>query len=399
MRWRFLDRTSPSEAKFLQETTAAIDKFWAAFKGSQVDIMSVLSGKPGFDLPAWMRKHVKPIDRRIMWEFGPGKNSKHRLVITPEADRELRPLVATLLERAPNLEHWEFYEYRLAESLSVALESVRARIGTDMTDAEVSVSAGAFNCLDVTYRVKDSSARVDAAFVLTESLIGEQYLDQWIGEINVRPWRASLLSRLMGSRGKDEGESRPAEELPQLLASHIEACRLSLPSVPWYQADMENVDWAMLEAKPQEAEDYIGRDDTAIIMSAYPDMLQAVIGDPAFCSDRYSRCGEHFAYLKIESGREFNERLQERKMFQDPLESALAATGTGAVIGGAIGLRYLYIDLALTDLESGVQNIRKILGPTPLPDRAWLQFCDAKLSAEWVGLTPGAPKPPMATDD
>ncbi len=37
----------------------------------------------GWDLPAWMHKHLQAIDSRLMWEFGPSADGAgHQLVIT-----------------------------------------------------------------------------------------------------------------------------------------------------------------------------------------------------------------------------------------------------------------------------------------------------------------------------
>jgi hypothetical protein len=66
----------------------------------------------------------------------------------------------------------------------------------------------------------------------------------------------------------------------------------------------------------------------------------------------------------------------------------------GAVIGGGTGLRYSYIDLALTDVERAVPVIRERLQRGRIGRRCWLQFYDDALAAEWVGLWPDSPEPP-----
>ena len=63
-----------------------------------------------------MRKHLQAINEHLMWEFGPAVQGKgHRLVVTPESRRYLRPLVRQVLERTPKLGGWDFYLYRLPE--------------------------------------------------------------------------------------------------------------------------------------------------------------------------------------------------------------------------------------------------------------------------------------------
>jgi hypothetical protein len=46
-----------------------------------------------WDLAGWMQQHLQGIDSRLMWEYGPGANRGHRLIITPEGEHHLRPLV------------------------------------------------------------------------------------------------------------------------------------------------------------------------------------------------------------------------------------------------------------------------------------------------------------------
>ena len=62
----------------------------------------------------WMHRQLGAVDERIMWEFGPSEGG-HRLVLTPEVHRNLRPMVETMLERAPRLPGWSYAPYRPPE--------------------------------------------------------------------------------------------------------------------------------------------------------------------------------------------------------------------------------------------------------------------------------------------
>jgi hypothetical protein len=66
---------------------------------------------------------LQAIHPSLMWEYGSAmRQPGHRLVITPESRRFLRPMVRTILERAPKIAGWEFYPYRLAETAELTPE-------------------------------------------------------------------------------------------------------------------------------------------------------------------------------------------------------------------------------------------------------------------------------------
>ena len=66
----------------------------------------------------------------------------------------------------------------------------------------------------------------------------------------------------------------------------------------------------------------------------------------------------------------------------------------GCVIGGGTGLRYSYIDLALTDVRRGSDLVRQRLRAGNVPKRSWLLFHDCEWAREWVGVWDDTPRPP-----
>ena len=127
-RWRFADESIAAERGARAQTVTSIDSWWDTFRARTDDLAALFSRKQQWDLPAWMAEHLQAVDPRLMWEYGPAIRAQgHRLVITPESAHHLRPLVATLLERAPAIPGWEFYGYRLPESLASAQQTVAAR--------------------------------------------------------------------------------------------------------------------------------------------------------------------------------------------------------------------------------------------------------------------------------
>src|ERR1043165_1465379 len=115
MRWFHYEPTDPTETAQHDKILQQIDAWWQQFASRTGDLNDVFAQRKQWDLPQWMHDHLQVIDERLMWEFGPGLHGGHRLVITPEAAHHLRPLVRTILDRAPAIAGWEFYPYRLPE--------------------------------------------------------------------------------------------------------------------------------------------------------------------------------------------------------------------------------------------------------------------------------------------
>jgi hypothetical protein len=363
-----------------------IANWWKAFESTAPRIVAHFR-EQDWDLPAWMEEHLGAIHPELMWEFGPAvKVNGHRLVITPEARHDLRPLVREILQRAPPIANWEFYEYRLAEGLSDASQSVLGRTGRKLDGVHVAASLGHFNLIDLKYHFPpdnfDEHEAASVAFVATESLLGEEMLDRWIGAIEVE-------------KGMGGEAVLPLEELSGVVKALIGEINETLPQEPWHQADLDNALWSALEGEPQAADDYAQQDDLIAAITVMPMMLQNALSNILFDSQRYSRFGEWFCYLKIDgsSGLEHSE-FADRSEIEEAVNAALRPDGFGSVVGGGTGLRYSYIELALTDVEVAWRSMSMVLSDGRLPKRTWLLFHDADLAAQWYGLYDDTPEPP-----
>ena len=75
-----------------------------------------------------------------------------------------------------------------------------------------------------------------------------------------------------------------------------------------------------------------------------------------------------FCYLKLDaSDLPSSEIVEFRSKFEDALNPALLDANAGGCIGGGSGLRYAYIDLALTDIKRAAPIIRKVLAEHQAP--------------------------------
>lgn len=388
MRWIFRE-PGQSEAADRKKTEAAIRAWWKAFEENADDIAASFSRKKEFELPEWMHSTLGKIDPDLMWEYGPALKTKgHRLVITPEVARHLRPLTEEILSRAPKMKGWEFYAFRVPEDVEWANNNCEGRLNCKLDGVRASVSKGRNNRINVKYFFPDSfddKLAGDAAFITSETLFGEEYLDKWIGAIEV-------------TREKEK-RSVTLERLQPSVHSLIDAMRDQLPEKPCHEV-LETTQWSGLELKPEEQDEYAQRDDQIFVTTMYPEMWQASRQDSLFFSDRFSRHGETFCYLKIDGeGADPNERLERRVAFEDALNTELLKFNLGGHIGGGMGVKYGYVDLALMDVKKAIPKIRAIAQAQKLPKRAWLLFFDCYWVSEWVGLWPETPPPPVRIDE
>lgn len=381
MRWKFAGDAARAEK--LQR----IDAWWRAFAGQTARLDALFNSREKWDLPQWMYDHLGAIDENLCWEYGAGVNGGHRLVITPESRRELRPLVETILARAPKLAGWEFYPHRLAESVAEAEGMLGAFGLPPLPDARVSATPGAHNLIDLTFlaptvRDIDDERALHAAFKLTEVLLGENVLDSWIGGIRFE---------------KAAPDAVALSEMRRSVSDQIARIKAKLPEAPSWE-NSHDAEWGLWELKPKQDSDYVHQTDMFVGKSMHREMWMAAHSDAPFFSERFSRHGETFCYVKIDGTVDLSgELFKDKGDIEDALDAALIPAQTGAVVGGGTGLRYSYVDLALSDLEKGISQVVGVLREGKINERAWILFFDDIYREEWVGVWDHSPPPPGLT--
>jgi hypothetical protein len=291
--------------------------------------------------------------------------------------------VSALLARAPKLRGLEFYGERPAESAEFVGPSVQGRTGQPVPDGHVLIEVNDRNALDLTFHLASCSGPDDeraqaAASIATEVLLGEMTMYRWVSSISVdKPSRKKSLV--------------PLGDLPNAVKQAMGDVRGALPKKPFRQR-LKNASWSLFKLEPEQAKDYpLLLDQFTAITMDVPMFRAARM--PLFASERFSRLGEFFAYVKIDgskglAGSAFGDRVE--------IENAIAeALGEyGAVIGGGTGLRYSYVELALEDVRKGVARVQRALRDGRIPQRTFIQFHDEELATEWIGIYPETPRPP-----
>ena len=379
---------------------ALIEEWWVAFRANTENITANFKRQNEFDLMGFMQRYLSAIDSRLMWEFGPPlKGGTHRLVITPESEHHLRPLVSRILARAPSDIGWEFYPARVSEPQFCAM-TVEGRTGLSVDGWMVSITRNDRLGVEFVFIPRADQASSDqlqaAATIAAETLFGEEVLNTWCDDLRVvAPPKTGFFSKLLGRTP----EAPPKDAVPlsaalERLETVLRELREALPaSTLLEEISQERATWSLLQLTPQEREDYPHQTDLLVARTPRLELWQRAHGGGVFSSRRFSRCDETFCFLKID-GRNAVMDFQDKAAIEDALAPVLAREGLGAVIGGGTGLRYSYIDLALTDVERAIPLIRGTLRAGKIVNRSWLQFFDDSLAAEWVGMWPDTPPPP-----
>jgi hypothetical protein len=339
-----------------------------------------------------MDKHLHGIHPELIWEFGPALKGKgHRLVITVEGRRYLRPLAEEILKSVPSISGWEFYGYRPAVSFEEADRNVQGRLGSRITLTDVATEKGKFNRINITFSStgiktqKNVDDSLHEAFVVTESLVGEEALNRWVGAIEVVPW------------AKCPVKMSPIKSLRAEVERRIAEVRMSLPNKPIHQLK-DDGKWSLMKLKPEEMGDYPAQQDMFVGKARYVELWENGRGQTDFDSVRYTGVGETFCYVKLD-GREANlEVFPDKAAIEDALQKALGDASLGCYIGGGTGLVYSYVDLAVTDVSKAIPVIRETLRKGKVSKRSWILFYDTDLAWEWIGIWDDSPPPPRVQE-
>ncbi len=166
-------------------------------------------------------------------------------------------------------------------------------------------------------------------------------------------------------------------------------------NIPWHMHSEEQP-YEMFQMQPVEQLDYPGRSDLFVGYTALPALWQRFHSSKAVHSTALSSCGESFCYLKIDGSNGVERSVfVDKAEIEDTLDEALRSSSVGCVVGSGTGLRYSYVDFAVTDVPKACGIIRKVLCAGKIPNRSWILFFDCDKSDEWIGVWDDAPAPPQ----
>jgi hypothetical protein len=371
-----------------------IVNWWAFFMEAEDKIADYFMHAIDFNVVEFMQDNLQCINRNLRWEFGPAISKKgHRLVITPETRKDLRPLVKAILAHAPELSNWEFYSYRLPEKFDSATSVIEVKTGYRLENLYFSGKRNEFNLIEVTViflNIKDETTLKIAqhqAVLMVEYLLGEEIFDKWVGTITIKNYLPEDESHV------------PIYQICDWVKKEIATVKCTLPDKCFYERSDER-EWTLYELEPDEKEEYPCQEDMVLGKTVCEPLWENIRCKCLFSSERFSKSGEIFCYIKIhQNGALHKETSEIKSQIEDALDNALIPAKLGCIIGGGNGLQYTYIDIALGDLEKSVVVIKDVLQKKNITRKSWILFFDSELQAEWIGIWDDSPAPPMPNFD
>lgn len=276
----------------------------------------------------------------------------------------------------------------------LSLSRIRAESGLDFSRARARAGFARGHLLDiVVYLPGGNGHRLesDAAEDLVRLLVGEESFERWVGSVLATPTvRGGPLTVLNPSA--EDRSALPIEMLLDTVRAAIAGLKAGLLSSPLSRA-ADADDWFAFELSPEPAADYAGQDDLLFCSTRTPELKKCFLRGEPFFSGRFTASGALFAYLKYETLKSSPEaRLAERGRFEALLTRILAECD-GGVMGFGLGVRYGYIDLALTEPDWVQQRLLPELRALEISKRAWILFCDSELQGEHLPVYPDSPAP------
>src|SRR4051812_32516567 len=123
-----------------------------------------------------------------------------------------------------------------------------------------------------------------------------------------------------------------------------------------------------------------------------PEAMKCFLGGERFASRRFSKHGERFIYVKTDtSSRSIEERHELRLNLEDALNRTLVPGRIGCVVAAGIGARYVYVVLAVENLDLAVRVTAERLKKLSVDLRSWILLCDSGWEEEWIGVYENTP--------
>lgn len=197
----------------------SITDFWNWFAGSKSRLRIWLDENDASALDRVITPRLKKLDSGLRWEIGPGKCKPYSFTVWCGGKRKLRAETERIIRNAPVEVDWEFYASRQPREIPKII-----RVG----DTEIQSGNWRFLAvenidakrLDIIVLDKNFSRFTDdevlhAIFIYLDSALGEDAVEDWIGNIefstdarNGHSKEMHTIGELVASRMREELSNR-----------------------------------------------------------------------------------------------------------------------------------------------------------------------------------------------
>ncbi len=408
MRWKYILSEDDPDNHTKKATLSLIQAWWNEFEKNGDAIAKSFfeqseSASESEKLVEWVQNNFRVIHPGLMWELGKSPEGKFVFVITPEENLELRSLADSIVELAPAMDNWIFSAYRLPEMEELVNDSFKARLRTEAPrNVSVNLKKSVSNEIDIevvssSFLKDNDDEDISKSVILMQIVLGEELAEKWGGNVTshkVKDGFARMISNIIPSNSEYANISLAS--LPEKFLNFRSEIIASLPEKYLFEEmDPEKSGWAVLgvpitkqielHAKGIELPDRI----TWLTMT--PELVKALIVSGYFRSERFSKRGEKFCWIR--SALEYSSKDDRKDRFDDFADKLLREAGLGCIFASGTGLSNIFFDLALIDVNAAVKILKETAINVGLPPESWLFFHDSHLQDEWIGLLPDSPPP------
>lgn len=318
-----------------------IDEFWRWWDGAAAGIAASIPAGNLMGHVDDVSERVHAIDPGLAWEFGPGSEAQHQLVVTTEGDPSLRRIARQWLLAAPDAdETWEFHDMRQPTPPFGVLVIDDTEI--DFADVKVAPSPSRTGLDVLLYHPKfaelSDTARMQVAFLAVDSTLGEEAVELWVDGIETTE--------------RELATSVPLSELAHALNAVIAE-----------QCPEGDLGWSLLEGETPQGP----------VMVMTMNRLSS-----ALAPELDEHAAVHITYSDLtEDGLPGPESLDQLRAFEDHLIEIVGPSGLLVAVESCAGVRtaHFYVDSAtpaVAQLEAAVTGWTQ--GPVTVlaePDPAW----------------------------
>jgi hypothetical protein len=188
-----------------------IAEFWRWWESTRPALDAMVAAGETGRVAETLVPAVAELHSGLVCEVAPGRNAAHSLVVTAAGDAELRPLAHRWAAAAPPADLvWEFHPSRQAnpQAADLTVEAGGHELGLGDLVLGLRVPRGAprvdVSAYHPVFGELDDDARLEAALLALDRLLGEDEVARWVGEITATTFQPI--------------DSVPAVHLPAVVA-------------------------------------------------------------------------------------------------------------------------------------------------------------------------------------
>ncbi|GII92600.1 DUF695 domain-containing protein [Sinosporangium siamense] len=171
------------------EADQEIKRFWTWWEKARPELSALAADDDNDKMGELLTAAVNAIHPGLAWEVTSGLLARHALTVTAAGDPELRSTAHRWARAAPEDADWEFYPSRqpVLGASELTLDAGGVEVPLDQMTLGLRVPPGRPR-LDVAayhpvFDDLDEEARMEATLLALDSLLGEDEVARWIGEI------------------------------------------------------------------------------------------------------------------------------------------------------------------------------------------------------------------------